>query len=283
MNKQRGFFVIAALTLGSISTFAAIQTRQVTLESKGDGRVYRSVNHNGRVRLVRQLSDKPCREGRTWGYDRNGIWVDDGCRAIFSYESDDRRGDSRNDGIGIGRIRLEDIFRPSGSSSYNTTRFKLESDGGRERKRIDTSGGVRLLRQISGTRCIQNRTWGYDRDEVWVDDGCRAEFEVRTRRDGRNDRDTWGDLLPGRGVPNWAVGRWNGIRNADDLDLRIESNGNVTIARREAWSDGRRGEIRGSRMLLGEQTFEIKRDGANGIILTPIRAFSGALHFRRDR
>ena len=38
--------------------------------------------HRG-VRLVRQLSDSPCQLGRNWGYDRGGIWVDQGCAAVF--------------------------------------------------------------------------------------------------------------------------------------------------------------------------------------------------------
>lgn len=35
------------------------------------------------VRLVRQDSRSPCVEGRTWGWDRRGVWVSDGCRAQF--------------------------------------------------------------------------------------------------------------------------------------------------------------------------------------------------------
>ena len=33
------------------------------------------------VRMVRQLSRAACIEGRSWGVDDNGIWVQDGCRA----------------------------------------------------------------------------------------------------------------------------------------------------------------------------------------------------------
>jgi hypothetical protein len=43
------------------------------------------------------------------------------------------------------------------------------------------SGTVRLVRQKSDAPCIQGRTWGRDRGGVWVDRGCRADFEV-TRR-----------------------------------------------------------------------------------------------------
>ena len=35
------------------------------------------------VRLIRQDSRSACIEGRTWGWDRRGIWVSDGCRAQF--------------------------------------------------------------------------------------------------------------------------------------------------------------------------------------------------------
>ncbi|MFN2240619.1 MAG: DUF3011 domain-containing protein, partial [Thermoanaerobaculia bacterium] len=28
--------------------------------------------------------------------------------------------------------------------------------------------------------CVRNQTWGEDRDGIWVDGGCRAEFAVRT-------------------------------------------------------------------------------------------------------
>ena len=35
------------------------------------------------VQMQRRLSDSPCIQGSTWGWDRNGIWVDRGCRADF--------------------------------------------------------------------------------------------------------------------------------------------------------------------------------------------------------
>ena len=35
------------------------------------------------VTLVRQTSDAKCERGMNWGYDQDGIWVDNGCRAEF--------------------------------------------------------------------------------------------------------------------------------------------------------------------------------------------------------
>jgi hypothetical protein len=33
-----------------------------------------------------------------------------------------------------------------------------------------------LDKRYSGSPCTYGRTWGFDRDEVWVTDGCRARF-----------------------------------------------------------------------------------------------------------
>lgn len=40
-------------------------------------------NRRGDIRLLRQLSGKPCVENQTWGRSRNGVWVTQGCRAEF--------------------------------------------------------------------------------------------------------------------------------------------------------------------------------------------------------
>lgn len=36
--------------------------------------------------IVNQRSNSPCIQGRSWGYDRNSIWVADGCRATFGVD-----------------------------------------------------------------------------------------------------------------------------------------------------------------------------------------------------
>lgn len=56
----------------------------ITCSSDNGGRNYCSVNTRNGVRLVRQRSDAPCRQGYSWGFDQRGIWVDRGCRADFA-------------------------------------------------------------------------------------------------------------------------------------------------------------------------------------------------------
>jgi Protein of unknown function (DUF3011) len=124
---------------------------------------YCSADTRGGVRLVRQRSDSPCVAGRTWGYDRRGIWVDRGCRAEFVTGTNNRGG--------YGRGRDRDRFVQT---------FYCESGDGRRHYCVEGARGeVRLIRQRSGSPCIFGRTWGRDRNGVWVDRGCRADFEVR--------------------------------------------------------------------------------------------------------
>lgn len=49
-------------------------------------------------------------------------------------------------------------------------------DGKRHTCNMDTSQGVVLLKQRSGSDCTRGYSWGYENGSVWVDKGCRADF-----------------------------------------------------------------------------------------------------------
>lgn len=51
------------------------------------------------------------------------------------------------------------------------------NDGAYHYCRADTQNRVQLTRQISGSPCQQGYSWGYDYRGIWVDRGCRAQFE----------------------------------------------------------------------------------------------------------
>ncbi len=44
-----------------------------------------------RVRIVKRYSKRACIEGRSWGWDRRGIWVNHGCDADFDFRMRDGR------------------------------------------------------------------------------------------------------------------------------------------------------------------------------------------------
>ena len=52
----------------------------------------------------------------------------------------------------------------------------------------DTRGGVSLARQLGQAQCVQGRSWGFDARGIWVEAGCRAEFQVNAYN----------------GMPNWG-------------------------------------------------------------------------------
>jgi len=56
---------------------------------------------------------------------------------------------------------------------------RCESQDGRSRHcSAPVQRGVQLVRTLSDSACIEGRTWGWDRTGIWVDRGCRAEFNV---------------------------------------------------------------------------------------------------------
>lgn len=72
------------------------------------------------------------------------------------------------------------VAYPDFASAQETIR--CESDGEQYKFcPIDYRADVRLVRQLSHAPCDQNKSWGYDSRGIWVDRGCRAEFEVSRR------------------------------------------------------------------------------------------------------
>ena len=73
--------------------------------------------------------------------------------------------------------------------SYNHVVRCDSRDGRTSYCRLDTRGGVRIIEQYSDSACVRGRSWGVDRDAVWVSRGCRARFAaISDYRYGRNDR-----------------------------------------------------------------------------------------------
>src|SRR5277367_1860134 len=52
------------------------------------------------------------------------------------------------------------------------------NDMGRHYCRADTSNGVQLVYQRSGSACTMGVSWGYNNNGIWVDHGCRADFAL---------------------------------------------------------------------------------------------------------
>jgi hypothetical protein len=176
-------FLGVAVAFLILPALAAAQD-SVKCESNDGNRQYCGNYYNDQVRFDRQISESSCTEGQTWGVDRDGLWVDRGCRATFLIGGDNRRGGNQ-------------YGRGPAQSSVTCS----SDDGNRQYCGTFDYEQVRLERQISGSPCTDGQTWGVDRNGLWVDHGCRAIFTIFTgpdapsgRRDAdHRDRDSDGD------------------------------------------------------------------------------------------
>ena len=128
------------------------------------------------VRLIQQVSDTRCVEGRNWGWNRAGIWVNGGCEAVFRVQRRWAGGPPPGPGPG-------DAWRP-GPGWDASINVRCASGGFNYNMcQVDTGRGSRVYvsRQISKTSCIEGRTWGWNRAGVWVDGGCEAVFTIDRR------------------------------------------------------------------------------------------------------
>lgn len=135
----------------------------ITCESEdGRNRSCRANMRIGRAEVDKQISSTPCQLGRTWGYDNNTIWVNQGCRARFRVYPGGGWGGN------------------GGAGGDGSKVLRCESDNGK-RRRCDAGFQVSratVERQLSGTGCNKNQNWGNDGRGIWVDGGCRADFRV---------------------------------------------------------------------------------------------------------
>ena len=109
------------------------------------------------ARLVVQQSQAACIQGRTWGYDRNGIWVTQGCSGEFEFHGNrppPMPGPGRQ--VECDSRNYQQQFCPAG-------------------RRVSRAW---LVEQRSQAACIQGRTWGYQQDGIWVSGGCSGLFAV---------------------------------------------------------------------------------------------------------
>lgn len=178
---------------------------------------------------------------------------------------------------------------------------------------ISTAGYVTLERQLSNTSCRQGRTWDYSRREIWVDDGCRAQFRVHTSSSGHhdnNDAKVAAGVLIGAAilgaiaansdkkdskyddsnyqgarhasyVPTWMVGTFEGYNPMYDADvtLTIESNGRATGRSRDQTING---WINDGRLNVGNNTFDIDQS-REGLVTSQVGDRQNEVRYRRIR
>jgi hypothetical protein len=206
----------AAVTVATLAIGFASQAQaaEVRCDSRYGNSNYCRVDTAGGVTLRHQHTRARCDLNDTWGYDRHGIWVANGCSATFRIGRDDEDEDNAA-AIGLGILALGILgavasnddgprdyppsspppggYPPGGyppSGGYDDDNDYDDPYADAQIISCDSKNykfrfcGVRvdqyaeLVRQRSRNACRYGKTWGYDRRGVWVKKGCRADFAI---------------------------------------------------------------------------------------------------------
>ena len=213
-------FTAAMLALGAPPAAAqnwGVSEQRIRCESYGAGEQFCRAPNDGRVRLIRNLGNVSCNEGRNWRSDRNGIVVRDGCRGEFAFMGTPTSG-----------------WNDQGSGEVEV---RCDSEDGRDAFCAINNRGIRIVRTLSRAPCVEGNTWRADSRGVYVRSGCRGIFLARTGNDGG-----WGAGGGGWGNTGSAPyqircqsigGRWGACP--------VEIRGRVKMVRRESHAPCNRG------------------------------------------
>jgi hypothetical protein len=165
MNKNWLYPVL--ILVASLFLPAVASAQQLTCESHNYQQEFCPSGVTiSRAWLVLQRSRAPCIEGQTWGYQNNGIWVTQGCE-----------GDFRFQGVG-GPPAVVAPGRPGSTLQITCESRNYQQQYCPTGQQI-TSAWV--IEQRSSAPCVQGRSWGFQNGDIWVTEGCAAEFGIQGR------------------------------------------------------------------------------------------------------
>lgn len=95
--------LIAAIAYTPFPTLAA---DKIDCESRHGRYKFCSIDTDGKVELTNEFSRDKCREGRSWGYEDKGVWVDRGCSAQFQVGRERDKHKDRKAAIAVGVVGL---------------------------------------------------------------------------------------------------------------------------------------------------------------------------------
>jgi hypothetical protein len=133
------------------------------IDGRGNVNLVRDPRSNRGTAVVRIEDRKGGREGYTFDLEWTG--ASGGFGGGGQYPD---RGNNRYDRGRDNDYRDDNSYIVICGSNSNRRKYCM----------ADTRSGARLLRQSGGTECREGYSWGYDNRGVWVDRGCRGEFEV---------------------------------------------------------------------------------------------------------
>jgi len=221
MNRSSSAALCAALAFAmTLPAMPAEAWRgRIVCESRNRNFNECRVQTDNNVRLVRQISRDECRRNRSWGFDRNRIWVDRGCRAEFEFGRDNRSSSRNNAGVAAGVIGAIAVGAAIGSASNNNTQPPRYPPPPPPPPRPDT-GSMQVPAWAVGSFRAFDAEAGQTVQLIVASNG-RV-----TLRDEWGQTINWGDLRDGfivwsQGTRSWVAREGNGIVVGDVGTTRV--------------------------------------------------------------
>lgn len=164
--------------------------REVRCESHGMRHAFCPTGSHADIRLMSSSGFWPCTQGRTWGTEPDGIWVDQGCKATF--QVDDARGSRSDRDAAVGAVVALGVLAvlASNSARHDETSHAAgpppwmvgSFNGYNPRYRLATTMSIgsngRIVGRAAGQTVHGNWMGG---DVIQFEDGVRSEI-TRTDR-----------------------------------------------------------------------------------------------------
>jgi Protein of unknown function (DUF3011) len=158
------------------------------IDGRGNVQLIRDPQSTRGTAVVRIEDSKGRSEGYTFDLEwRGGSTYDSSNRGGWNGYDNGRQNNDRYDGNDQYNRNNRDYNRDdrfgNNTGAYNRgNRDSVVTCAANGNRRTycdaDTSGGVRLLREHGNSSCQLGSTWGFDRRGIWVDRGCRGDFQI---------------------------------------------------------------------------------------------------------
>jgi hypothetical protein len=181
MNRP---LIVATLSLTGLLLFAASAAQASTITCESTNNEYRScpADTSGGVRLSQQLSTKGCWENDTWGFDRNKIWVDRGCRAQFQVGAHGTSADGKGDALAAAAVIGIAAAAIIASNQHDDHHNKNSNNSNYNNNYDNRYDGRYDSRYDDNNRNYDNNRYGYN----GYGGDPRRTFTCESRNDRRN-------------------------------------------------------------------------------------------------
>lgn len=238
----------AMLLLSSTQTLAS---ERITCESKNHRYNHCRVDTDNQVKLKKQLSDAPCIEGQTWGYDKKGVWVDQGCKAEFRVGKDNDNNSSGIGGLGaaaagVGALGILGALMGSGGGSSDNVANNPPDNSNYP---SGNSG------YPSNAPYYPPNGPGYSSDNSGYP--SNTPYYPPNGPGYSSNAPNYPYNQQGSAVPDWAIGtfRGNNPQYNTDIELTISPNGQVSGY---AGNEQVQGYYRNNQIQIGNLTLQIQ-------------------------